>query len=77
MVDLSLAVGAHGWDQVENEERRPQYHEREEHYSKHFGGLLLEPDDPTVARAVAGHHAARPRVVAAYRRLVSVRTRRG
>lgn len=75
VVDLSLAVGAHGWDQVENEERRPQYDEREEHHPEHLGRLLLEPDDPTVARAVPGHHAARPRVVAAYCRLVSVGAR--
>lgn len=53
VVDLPLAVGAHGRDQVEDEERRPQDDEREEHDPQHFGGLLLEPDDPPVTRAVA------------------------
>lgn len=30
VIDLPFTVGAHGWYQIEDEERRPEDHEREE-----------------------------------------------
>ena len=79
VIDLPLAVGAHGWYQIQDEERRPEDDEREENNAEHLRRFLLEPDDPAVARAVTRDHAARSRVVATHRatRGVPVRTRRG
>lgn len=57
-VDPALAVGTHGRDQVQDEERRPQDHEGEEHHAQDLGRLLLQPDDPAVAGAVARDDAA-------------------
>lgn len=57
LVGVRLAIGAHGRQQVEREERRPQEHEREEHHAQHLGGLLLEADDAAVPVRVADHHA--------------------
>lgn len=68
LADVGLAVRAHGRQQVEREERRPQEHEREEHDAQHFGGLLLQSDDATVTVRVADHHARPVRVVRPLRR---------
>lgn len=53
LADVGLAVGADGRQQIQHEERRPQYDKREEHHAEDFGRLLLQPDDATVARRVA------------------------
>lgn len=65
-VDPALAVGTYGRHQVQHEERRPQNHEREEHHTQHLGRLLLQSDDPAVARAVARHDAAVARMMATH-----------
>lgn len=62
LVGVGLAVGAHGRQQVEREERRPQEHEREEHDAQHLGGLLLQPDDAAVPVRVTDHDARPARV---------------
>jgi len=68
LADVGLAVRAHGRQQIEREERRPQEHEREEHDAQNFGGLLLQPDDAAVPVRVADHHARPVRVVRPLRR---------
>lgn len=57
-IDAMLAVGAHGWHQVQHEERRPQDHKGEEHHAEDLRRLLLQTDDPPVAGAVARDYAA-------------------
>jgi len=64
-VDTALAVRTDRLDQVQNEEWRPQDHEREEYHAQHFGRLLLQPDDPAVAGTVARDYAAVARMMAA------------
>jgi len=41
LADVSLAVRAHGRQQVERKERCPEEHEREEHDAQHLGCFLL------------------------------------
>jgi len=64
-----LALRAHRGQEIEDEEWRPEDYERKEHHSQHLGGLLLQPDDPAVARGVSGDHAGVPRVMRSHRLL--------
>lgn len=65
-IDTTLAIGTDRRHQVQDEERRPQDYEREEHHPKHLGRLLLEPDDPAVAGTIARDHTAVARMMTAY-----------
>lgn len=50
MTDPLLALRTHRGQQVEYKERRPEYHEREEHHAQHLGRLLFQPNDASVSR---------------------------
>lgn len=50
MADTLLALRTHRGQQIEYEERRPEYHERKEHHAQHFGRLLFQPNDASVSR---------------------------
>ena len=63
MADVLLAVPADGGQQVQHEEWRPQYDEREEDDAEHFGGLLLQSNDAAVPRGVSRDDARVARVV--------------
>jgi len=76
VVDSTLAVGTEGRHQVQHEERRPQYHEREEYHAQHLRRLLLQPNDPAVARTVARDDAAVTRMMTADLACVSDQIRR-
>lgn len=65
VVDTFFAFAAYRRKQIENEKRRPQDHEREEHYTQHFCGLLFQTDDAPVTGRVSGNDAGVPAVVRA------------
>lgn len=71
VVDAPLAFTAYRRKQIENEKRRPQDHEREEHHTQHFRGLLFQTNDAPMPGRIARDDTGVPAVVGANTAAVS------